>query len=432
MEEDSTAGALKVGLPFRSRSTSPARSPRFLLSPSTSSPTSPTGAQSQRSTRTSLHRTLTSPTLTSSQRARSPNLSVKTKTFEINPLSPVAKGPTDGTKSPGLQENIMDSDHLRLSCVSPKASISTGVVMQSIELASKSSSEHKALPKRTSSVQTVKVLRNSRSGILPVGFGAASKSTGSPRGRTREIQDAKEKRSVSLASSQPSTLHSKTRLDPSPEIKPAPPLRLLRDGYVSSAATPTRDRVPATDMPKRLGKSAAHAMQNERKYRNGSLPISSPLASHPPNHASGSTSSDKVGTRPRVDGIDLSKASLPEVPASAPLVSSNIAKARTKSVLQAYPKPTVFSPPPPPSGSRIGAAASALPPLPMALKSPEEIKNAAEISIARQISISCRQRELFAPLAPKFARHPMQPILVDISSGAPVVRRSHHTALENA
>ena len=421
MEVDSTAGALRAGLPLRSRSTSPARSPPFLCSPSISLPTSPTRPQSQRSTRTSLRRTLSSPTLTSSQRAKS---------FKISPLS-LVKGPTNSTESPGLHEDSVDSDHLRLSPVSPKASIPTGVVMQSIELASKSSSKHEALPKRTSSIQAMQVLRNSRSGNRPVMFRAASEFTGSPRGRTREIQNAKEKRSLSLASSQSPTLGSKTMLDPWPEIKPAPPLRLLRDGYIFSAATPACDRVPAPDMSRRLGKSAARAMQNGGKHRNGSLPNPSPLASHPPNGALGSKFSNNGETRPRVDHIDLPKASLPEVPASARPVPPNIVKARTKTVLQAYPKRTVFSPPPP-SGYRTGAAASALPPLPMALNSPEEIKNAAEISIARQILISRRQRELLAPLAPKFARQPLRPILVDISSGAPVVRGSHHPLLENA
>lgn len=60
--------------------------------------------------------------------------------------------------------------------------------------------------------------------------------------------------------------------------------------------------------------------------------------------------------------------------------------------------------------------------------SPEDLNNAAEISIARQISVSQRQRELLIPIVPKVAR---QPMFVDIRSSA-IARKSQHLVLEDA
>ena len=71
-----------------------------------------------------------------------------------------------------------------------------------------------------------------------------------------------------------------------------------------------------------------------------------------------------------------------------------------------------------------------LPPLPsLGSDAPEDdFKDAAEISIARQISISHRQRELLVPIVPRVAR---QPMLVDVSDRSQVARKSHHLVLED-
>lgn len=55
--------------------------------------------------------------------------------------------------------------------------------------------------------------------------------------------------------------------------------------------------------------------------------------------------------------------------------------------------------------------------------------NAAEVLIARQISISAQQRRLLSNLVPKTARQPMHPVLVDVRNGL-MVRNSHHVLLE--
>ena len=56
---------------------------------------------------------------------------------------------------------------------------------------------------------------------------------------------------------------------------------------------------------------------------------------------------------------------------------------------------------------------------------------AAEVSVARQISITRRQRQLVVPIAPKLARQPRQPTLVNGIS-TPAARKSHHLTLEDA
>ena len=65
----------------------------------------------------------------------------------------------------------------------------------------------------------------------------------------------------------------------------------------------------------------------------------------------------------------------------------------------------------------------------------------AEISIARQISLSRRQRQMVVPIVPKTARQPMQATLVNIVGGddksggetkGHVSRKSHHVLLEDA
>lgn len=59
------------------------------------------------------------------------------------------------------------------------------------------------------------------------------------------------------------------------------------------------------------------------------------------------------------------------------------------------------------------------------------ISSVAEISIARQVSFSQRQRHLLVPIVPKTARQPMQVTLVS-SQSASALRKSHHLILEDA
>ena len=57
-------------------------------------------------------------------------------------------------------------------------------------------------------------------------------------------------------------------------------------------------------------------------------------------------------------------------------------------------------------------------------------RDAAEISIARQISVSRRQRHLLVPIVPKTARQPMQPTVVDAKEPS-LCSKSHHRVLES-
>ena len=83
----------------------------------------------------------------------------------------------------------------------------------------------------------------------------------------------------------------------------------------------------------------------------------------------------------------------------------------------------------PPTQQGINVAALRLPPSPYSgSDAPDELKDAAEMSIARQISISHRQRELLVPIVPKVAR---QPMLVDVNDGSQVARKSQHLILED-
>lgn len=56
---------------------------------------------------------------------------------------------------------------------------------------------------------------------------------------------------------------------------------------------------------------------------------------------------------------------------------------------------------------------------------------AAEVSVARQISISRRQRQLLVPIVPKTARPPMQP-RINGQGSTEESRKSHHLTLEDA
>lgn len=67
-------------------------------------------------------------------------------------------------------------------------------------------------------------------------------------------------------------------------------------------------------------------------------------------------------------------------------------------------------------------------------------RSAAEISVARQISLSRKQRQLLVPIVPKTARQPMQPKLVSVNGEgkeegewkAVASRKSHHLIIEDA
>lgn len=61
----------------------------------------------------------------------------------------------------------------------------------------------------------------------------------------------------------------------------------------------------------------------------------------------------------------------------------------------------------------------------------QKLRAAAEISIARQISVSRRQRHLLVPIVPKTATQPMQPTVVDVREPSPC-RKSHHLVLESS
>ena len=61
----------------------------------------------------------------------------------------------------------------------------------------------------------------------------------------------------------------------------------------------------------------------------------------------------------------------------------------------------------------------------------QALMDAAEISIARQISVSRSQRHLLVPIVPKTARQPVQPTVVDVRDPSPC-RKSHHVVLESS
>ena len=89
----------------------------------------------------------------------------------------------------------------------------------------------------------------------------------------------------------------------------------------------------------------------------------------------------------------------------------------------------------------LGIASAATPPLAppntptVILKKPEAQdqtpRDAAEISIARQISVSRGQRHLLVPIVPKTARQPVQPTVVNVREPSPC-RKSHHLVLESS
>ncbi|KAL9604387.1 MAG: hypothetical protein Q9219_000575 [cf. Caloplaca sp. 3 TL-2023] len=62
----------------------------------------------------------------------------------------------------------------------------------------------------------------------------------------------------------------------------------------------------------------------------------------------------------------------------------------------------------------------------------DSFHKAAEASIARQISISQRQRQLLAPSIPRVALQPVQPKIVDAYPGGNSSRKSHHLVMENS
>lgn len=61
----------------------------------------------------------------------------------------------------------------------------------------------------------------------------------------------------------------------------------------------------------------------------------------------------------------------------------------------------------------------------------DPIGHAAEVSVARQVSISRRQRQLLVPIVPKTARQPMQPRIKEQST-TEGLRKSHPLTLEDA
>lgn len=109
-----------------------------------------------------------------------------------------------------------------------------------------------------------------------------------------------------------------------------------------------------------------------------------------------------------------------------------------------YSYPTIDNPPAPTTGTTQGTPQRAFPARKSSMKRldpPEQrcrqqqwgnpIDPAAEVSVARQISISRRQRQLLVPIVPKTARQPMQP-RINEQSTTEELRKSHHLTLEDA
>lgn len=316
--------------------------------------------------------------------------------------------------TPRLQEVKADLDLLRHSRSSTEKSFHTAAESQSIEPVSNPPKSQQGLPRRSSSDR----LRSSESVILSTAFPAVATSAHNVRGRTLKMQDGREKRDASVAAGQaPAPTPPTTHLaHPSPEIKPAPPLRVLKNGYISNTVSAMTALASATELPKQMEKGAA-LLQDGRKDRSGTTPTISPLAFHP--------------TRPRLRATDAPSIPISDMPVSAPPLPPADSKTSMKPSQTIGPKPTVFSSPPL-SAPSTDPRPFTLPPVPSAQETPEKPTSATEISIARQISISRRQRELLGPLAPKFARQPMQPMLVDVRGGTPMARKSSHLIVEDA
>lgn len=64
-------------------------------------------------------------------------------------------------------------------------------------------------------------------------------------------------------------------------------------------------------------------------------------------------------------------------------------------------------------------------------KATDSLTSAAEVSIARQISISRRQKQLLIPIVPKTSRQPLKPQVINMQT-APELRQSHHLLMEEA
>ena len=61
----------------------------------------------------------------------------------------------------------------------------------------------------------------------------------------------------------------------------------------------------------------------------------------------------------------------------------------------------------------------------------DQLSSAAQVSVARQISISRRQRQILVPIAPKIARQPVQPWISE-QSNAEGSRKPHHLTSKDA
>ena len=395
----------------------PARSPCFSLLPPTSISDSRPISSKERPAPSSLHRSLTSPNLTSSQRSDPLGPPQIPNPSETNHELLVIERLTDKLSTPRLQGAKADLDLLRHSHSSTEKSFHTAAESQSIESISNPPKSQQRLPKRSSSVRDGQPLRSSKSGILPTMYPAIATFAHNARGRILEIQDGKEGRGMSVAAGQAPATTPPTHLeDPSPEIKPAPPLRVLKNGYVSKPVPAMNVLASATDRPQQTEKGAT-LLQDGIEKSFGTTANISPLASHP--------------TKPRIRATDAPSIPVSDLLISAPPLPPIESKTSMRPSQTIGPKSTVFISPPLPTSS-TAPRPSTLPLLPSALETPEKPTSAAEISIARQISISRRQRELLGPLAPKFARQPMQPMLVDVRGGTSMARKSSHLIVEDA
>lgn len=377
----------------------------------------PSSARALPPQRSTLHRSLTSPSLTSPKgRYVASPLSVCTEPgrtlLEVN-------HPKDSLATYRQQDQT--TDHSRTSTVT---SFYTAHESQPPEPIPRPSLHQQSLPVPTPNDQGGHLLRSTKSGALPAVSPVVPESSNCTRGRTAEVQDGKQKRNVSIAS--PQTSASAQALPPNERLqerKPVSTLRSLKHGYVSRVSPV---QLPPAELAKQAAKAAALSMQDGKENIAGSDPAILPLSSHPPSPALISKYSSGVGTRPKVGRIRTTTTSAPATPLSTTPAPTADRTTNVKTAQPRTPKPTLFSPSPPTS------PLSPLPQLPSGLPSPAELKSAAEISIARQISISGRQRDLLAPLGPKYARQPMQPMLVDVAAGSPTTaRKSHHLVLEH-
>lgn len=367
-----------------------------------------------------LQRSLTSPTL------KSPKKETTKTSPKITPLASShgfihVESPSDNEK-PVLRVQGIDIEESKGSTASTTASFHSAVEVQSREPSPKPSDQQTSRI-HTSTAKRALALRSTRSGQLAAASPSVPASKMDSRGRAAASQEGKQKRNVSVATAQASASVS---AEQSSNVSPPSRPRVSKNENITRAPFTAPAAIPTIKTPELLEDGYPLSTSTSIEHRSGSALNILPLASNPPSHGLKGRYESKTTTRLRVSKFSQSANSPTTRPPlsalPAPLVQKTASINRSP---DAAPKPTLFSPPP-------SSSSSDSPPLPSLPESLNDLRSATEISIARQISISRRQRELLAPLAPKYARQPMQPVLVDINAGRPVARESHHLVLEHA